>query len=61
MSTLKRFVASLALSLALLFAALPAAAQGFYCWGCDYAGSFRDDNGDQWDVYYCDGCIIWDA
>jgi len=61
MTTLKRFVASLALSLALLFAAVPLTAQGFYCWGCEYQGSFDDQNGDRWDVYLCDGCIIWDA
>jgi hypothetical protein len=59
MTTLKRFVASLALSLALLLAAQPAAAASFYCWGCQYQGSFYDGNGDQWDVYNCDGCIIW--
>ena len=61
MTTLKRFVASLALSLALLFAAVPLMAQGigFYCWGCEYQGSFDDQNGDRWDVYLCDGCVIW--
>jgi len=58
MTTLKRLAASLALSLALLFAAQPAMAQILHCTGCDYIGSFNDNNGDRWDVYLCDECHI---
>ena len=57
MPTLKRFIASLALSLALLFAARPVLAQGvFHCDYCEYLGTFHDSNGDTWDLYDCYGC-----
>lgn len=59
MSTLKRFAASLALSLGLLFAAQPLLAQDvLHCTGCEYLGSFDDQNGDTWHVFLCDECHI---
>lgn len=54
---LKRFAASLALSLALVaFGAPAASAQTVHCTGCTYEGSFRDENGDTWHVFACDEC-----
>jgi hypothetical protein len=57
MPTLKRFAASLALSLALLFTAQPVLAQRvFHCIHCEYLGTFYDSNGDAWDLYDCYEC-----
>jgi hypothetical protein len=59
MSSFKKFVASLALSLAAVAVASPALqAAGFYCWGCTYVGSGVDEFG-YYDEFVCDGCIIW--
>jgi hypothetical protein len=60
MSYFKKFVASLALSLAAVTVATPALkAAGFYCWGCTYVGSGWDSELGFYDEYLCDGCIIW--
>jgi hypothetical protein len=56
---LKRFFASLALSLALVAFGAPALrADVLHCTGCTYEGSFEDEYGDTWDVYECDECHI---
>lgn len=59
MSYLKKFVASLALSLAVVSVSAPALkAQSFYCWGCHYVGSGYDEYG-YYDEFECDGCVFW--
>jgi hypothetical protein len=58
MTMLKRFVASTALSLALVAAAAPALhAAWLHCTGCVYMGSGVDEYG-AYDEYWCNECHI---
>lgn len=60
MSSLKKFVASLALSLAAVAVATPTLkAAELICWGCTYMGSGWDSELGFYDEYWCDGCVIF--